>query len=66
MHTIISENTIVNAAPNAPARATANTISPIMIALTIKNRNIFGILSLVFRFRPIKDLEKVAKGYESS
>ena len=40
MHTIISENTIVNAAPKIPATNTANTIRPIIIALKIRNSNI--------------------------
>ena len=47
MHTIISENTIVNAAPKTPAINTANTINPIIIALNIRNSSIV-ILSLDF------------------
>lgn len=61
MHTIISENTMVNAAPNAPARSMANTVSITIIEHTSRNRNIVEIpFSYVF-LRSIKDHEIIAK-----
>lgn len=43
MHTMMSENTIVNAAPNTPAMNTANIINPRITILNTRNRNILHL-----------------------